>query len=269
MMRSNQKLRELFTLPPIQESASTALATPIVPKQEVVTGDHEVDAVLWLQSLVKTGNPVMIEKALELAGRIATPMKTLEQRYSKFLARTYPGNVFAVLFATMDFGDLQKIGQRAVEKASRRHEALSRFGSIDAIFDDTPAEKACKKALRGLKRKDFMGYDDAQVAERFAKHPALAPATIDDCLYAREFWNRLYWMREAVSDGYGDSSEQGHAHDWYCRDMLGHVAPRNAAEAIAALDHLEERDSTDWDTVRPIVRNLITRGWSRAEGEAA
>lgn len=267
MIRNNQKLRELLTLPPIPGSASTALAAPIVPKQEAVTGDKEVDAVLWLQSLVKTGNPAMIEKALELAGRITTPMDELGKRYASHIART-TGNAFGAALSSFGFGELEDQAKRAKVRAARKHEALSRFGTIESLFAETPAEKECKKALRGLKRDSFGFYDEPSAAVRFDRSPVLAPATIDDCLYARAYWHSLYWLRADSVEHSGDSLPQAYAHKRYCHDALARISPRNGTEAMAALDHINEDGGPDWSDALPIIQNLISSGWlAAAQGD--
>ncbi|WPP46619.1 hypothetical protein [Pseudomonas sp. AN-1] len=87
--RDNAQHRALFTLPPVREAAETLPAeAPELPPQEVVTGDRELDAVLWLRGVITTGNAAMIAKALEAAKRIKTPADTLEKRYAQYLATT-------------------------------------------------------------------------------------------------------------------------------------------------------------------------------------
>ncbi|CAB3870865.1 MULTISPECIES: hypothetical protein [Achromobacter] len=266
-MKNNEAFRALFTLPPMSASASTALTTTEAPRPEVVTGDQEVDAVLWLQRIVATGEQALIDKAMEAVKRITTPMKTLGERYAQHIARQ-GGHPLQAAFASLGFGDLEDLAKAAVQEAARRHEALARFGDADTAFAETPAEKACKKALRGLKRdREFDCYDDAEVLERFNRIADLAPATIDDCLYARAYWDKLYWLRAAIGD-FGDSTPQGSAHDSYCHAMLAHLPPRDAAEALAAFNHLDADDGTDWERAQPIIRNLIASGWNARTGEA-
>lgn len=257
--QDNQQLRALLSLPPIQPSASTAVVAPEMPPQETVTGDREVDAVLWLQKVVATGNQALIDKALEAARLIKTPMGDLGKRYAVHIARK-TGNAFGAALSSFRFGELEDQAKRAIERAARRHEALSRFGNEETLFADTPAETACIAALRRVKRGKHFGYDDAAVAIRFAKHPALVPATIDDCLYAIAYWDALYWLRAATGE-HGDAAEQATAHRYYCRDMLARIHPRNAAEALAVLSHLDE-DVQDWGTAQPIIRNLIESAWA-------
>lgn len=83
--RDNQAQRTLFTLPSIQPSESNALAVPSLPPQTKVTGDHDIDAVLWLREVINTGQAGLIEKAMEAAKRIKTPLKDLEKRYLDYL----------------------------------------------------------------------------------------------------------------------------------------------------------------------------------------
>jgi hypothetical protein len=254
--------RELFTLPPIKESSSTALSVPAMPAQTVTTGDREVDAVLWLQEVVRTGHQGHIDNALVAVRMIKTPMKVLEGRYMDYL-RASGAHPLQIAFGTMGFGDLEKQAKHAVIRAKRRHEALARFGSIEAIGKDTPAEQACRKALRGLKRNDTGLYDDEQVRERMSGHPNLVPTTVEDCLYARAYWRDMYWLRSAAMD-FGDSSAEGSAHDWYCLAMLTHIQPRNLDEAVSAFDHLRDNDSLDSSDSPSIMRNLIVSGWEAA-----
>lgn len=267
-MTDNQQLRELFTLPPIQSSANTALAAPEMPPQQTVTGDREVDAVLWLQQVVKTGNQALIDKALEAAKRITTPMKELGKRYADHIVRT-TGNTLGAAFASFGFGDLEGQGKRAVERAALRHEALSRFGTVDALFANTPAEAACIEALRRCKRGKYYGYDDAAAMKRFSKRPALVPATIDDSLHVFDYWDRLYRLRAASVEHAGDHCEQVWAHEAYCFAMMAHLKPRNGAEAMRGFEYVMLDENIEKTNADAILRNLITSGWKASAKEAA
>ncbi|WP_257744537.1 hypothetical protein [Burkholderia glumae] len=263
-LEDNQLLRALFSLPPIQTSGSTSIAVPEMPSQDVVTGDREVDAVLWLQRVVATGNESLIAKAMAAAERITTPMKEIAERYSDFvmLSGAHP---LQVAFSTFGFGDLKDQARRAVEKSVRCHEAISRFGSLDALANPTPAEQECKKALCGLKRRKLGWFDDDQARARFARRAALVPATIADCLHVRAYWNELYRLRQAAIDN-GDPWPGAWDHDTYCRWMMAQIAPRDRAEAIAAFEHATEDEGIHGtDDEVPILRNLMVSGWDEAE----
>ena len=128
-MQDNQAFRALFTLPPIQPSSSTALSVPEMPEPKVVTGDKEIDAVLWLQECVRTGHPALIETAMEAAKRITTPMKTIGDRYAQYLMRQTKGNGFFAALGSMGFGELESQAKGAIKRQEERHAALSRFGT--------------------------------------------------------------------------------------------------------------------------------------------
>lgn len=262
-MTDNQQLRALFTLPPIKESAGTALAVPEMPPRQVVTGDREVDAVLWLQSVVETGNKALIDKALEAAKRIETPMEILAKRYTDHVSRATNGHFGAVL-ATFGFGELEEQARRAVKRVARQHEALSRFGTIDALFANTPAEEACLEALRRCKRGKYGGYADAAAMARFDKRPALTPLTIEDCLHVMDYWDRLYLLRDASVDRAGDPLDETSAHNHYCFSMMANLKPRNGAEAMRAFSRVIDDDGIERSAAPEILRNLITSGWKAA-----
>lgn len=258
-LRDNEALRELFALPPIKTSASTALAVPEMPKESAVTGDREIDAVLWLRSIVETGHQEYIDKALEAVKRIKTPMKDLEKRYMSMLHKS-GAHAFQVMFSTMNFGDLESKAKNSIERARNKHEALARFSTADALFADTAAEKVCNKALSRLRASDMGFFDDEQAAKRFSKRPELVPHTISDCLHVRSYWANIYRLRHAIY-GNGDSSGECFAHECYCLSMLANIRPRDREEALAAFNHLYESDSTGSDEAQAILRNLVTSGW--------
>lgn len=258
-LRDNEALRELFTLPPIKASANTSLAAPEMPKESTTTGDREIDAVLWLQSIVETGHQEYIDRALEAVKRIKTPMKDLEKRYMAMLHMS-GAHAFQVMFSTIGFGDLESKAKAAIERARNKHEALARFGTADALFSDTAAEKACNKALSRLGASDLGFFDDEQAEKRFSRRPELVPHTISDCLHVRSYWAHMFRLRHAIY-GNGDSSGECFAHECYCLSMLAKIPPRDREEALAAFDHLYESDSTASDDAQAILRNLIVSGW--------
>jgi hypothetical protein len=257
----NHAMRDLFTLPQVQTSASTALTVPEMPTPKVVTGDREIDAVLWLQECVKTGHQVLIDKALEAAKKITTPMKELGLRYAQYLARQH-GNTMLAALGSMGFGELESQAKGAIERQRKRHVALSRFGTEEALFADTPAEAACKKALRGLKcnKSTHYQYDDRLAAERFAKKVELRPFTLTDCLYGQAYWDELCALRAPFVCG--DGAAYALAHDSFCFALMANLAPRSKDEALAVFEYMEERDATDRTEGPAILRNLIAGGWA-------
>lgn len=257
MLCDNQALRALFTLPSVQPSASTALTVPEMPAQQTVTGDREVDAVLWLREVIKTAHPPLIDRALEGAKRIKTPMAELEKRYTDFVARTSGGHFGAVLM-TFGFGDLKGLAKKTLIDDARKHEALARFGTADALFKRTAAEKACADALRGLKPRPKSGEFDAEKADaRFTAHPDLLPHTLADVLHAQQYGSDLYWLRAAVGDGVGDAWAELSAYDDYAMRMLARIPPRDTAEALTVFEWLNGSDKMEICDSDAIMRNLI------------
>lgn len=261
-MQDNQAFRALFTLPPIQSSASTSLVVPETPAPKNETGDRELDAVLWLRDCIKTAHPALIEKALSAFKKIKTPAKDLEKRYCDYLVRASGGNTMAAVFGGFDFANLEGLARETVKKKARKDEALARFGTVEALFEMTPAETLCKKAMRGLKRdKDWGEYDAEEAAARFAKRPELVPHTLADCLYEQEYWDTIYWLRNDFSIYTSDADPAGRAHDDYCFAMLAKIPPRSKEEALQVYQHLEDKDELDRNETPDILRNLIGSGW--------
>lgn len=260
-MTDNQALRDLFTLPPLASGSSTALTLPATPAPQVVTGDRELDAVLWLRDCIKTAHPALIGKALEAFKAIKTPAKDLETRYTDYVRRVSNGH-FAAVLMTFGFADLEKLAARTIEHERRRQESLSRFGSVEQAFKDTKPEAACKKVLRGLKRsKDWDNYDAEAAEPRFAAAANLVPATLSDCLYCIGYWDDLYRLRAALNDGCGDPHPAGRAQDDYCFDMLAKLKPCTREESLAVFEHLQHDGKMGWKDTPAILRNLIAGGW--------
>lgn len=243
---------ELFTLPPIQHSASTGIESVALPEQKVVTGDREIDAMLWLRELVSTGNTVLIDRALEARERIKTPPDELERRYTAYLAKHSNGNIFAT-FASLGFADLDRLAQQSKEKAMLKSEAAARFGDDPDLM--TEAERFCIRVLDGVST-DAMGTNSEQVAERFNEHPDALPHTLADCLRELEFWHQLYWLRDAA--GAGESALAVYARDHFVFDLMTKIRPRNKDEAKAVLFYLLQHDRKDDRSANAILENLLS-----------
>lgn len=260
MAQDNQALRALLVLPPVQFSESTALQVLTTPAPKNETGDRELDAVLWLQDCIRTGEQALIDQALEAAKRIKTPMKELGDRYAQHLMRTH-GNSFMAAFGSMSFGELESQAQSAIEKRQRKNDALSRFGSVESLFAATPGEAACKTALKGVRRgkQSWHYFDEAQAAKRFQKHPDLQPQTLADCIFARSHWRELYQLRAPFDCGDSDPAVQ--AHEDHCFAMMAQLLPRSKEEALSVLSEIETDELGDRSETPAILRNLVSGGW--------
>jgi hypothetical protein len=254
--RDNPALRELFTLPPIKASNQTALAVPQLPPQGAVTGDKEIDAVLWLREVIGTGRADLIEKAMQAAKKIKTPLPDLEKRYLNHLRAANPGNWVAA-FSSFGFGDLESLARRATRKLTLSNEALARFGDEESLFADTPAEQFCIKTLDGAKRdrKIDMFLDDDDVTKRFKAIPDMMPHTLSDCLYELAYWHDLYSLRSA--SGGGDQGQQAYARESFAFSCLAEIRPRDKAESVAVLRYMAEKEYMDRKETDAILLNLI------------
>lgn len=245
-------MRQMMTLPPIQQI--TTLAVPELPPQQEVTGDNELDAVLWLRQVIQTGQQGLIDKAMEAAKLIKTPLKTLEDRYMKHLVSKNPGN-WTVTFATIGFADLEDLAKSSIRKLTRQHEALARFGTVDALFNDTPAEVFAAEVLKGCKPDRFGDIDAASVDERFNARTDLLPHTLSDCLHELAYWDELYWLRHV--HGGGDQTHEAYARKWFAFRCMGRIRPRSKVEAVAVFRYLSEFDYMNDSETDGVLLNLI------------
>ncbi len=255
--RDNQAVRNLFTLPAIQTSTSTALALPTLPPESVVTGDKEIDAVLWLREVIKTGQADLIEKAMLGAKRIKTPLKELEKRYLEHLVSKNPGN-WTVAFQTFNFADLEGLARTSTQTLTRKNEAVARFGSTDNLFTDTPAEQFAIDTLTGLKQDRMMMFDDKQVDARFNDRPDLMPHTLSDCLHELAYWHDLYTLRHAVHRDAGDPGREAYARELFAFRCLAHIKPKTKPEAVAVFRWLADSERMDDTETEGILLNLIS-----------
>ncbi|MDF2489696.1 MAG: hypothetical protein K0S77_2318 [Pseudomonas sp.] len=253
--RDNEKHRALFTLPPISASTETLPSVPELPPQEVVTGDKEVDAVLWLRSIIGTGQAALIDRAMEGAKKIRAPLDVLEKRYRDYLVATNPGHLF-VAMSSFGFADLEALATRAIEQQRLRLEGAARFG--DDLLADTEAETFCIEALRRLRATGQFGdFDKSEVAVRFNAHPELLPHTLADCLYELGYWDKLYRLRNAVDRDASDGPAEATARDWFVFGLLAQIRPRDKAEALAVFRYLVASERDDMAESEAILCNLI------------
>ncbi|MBJ9978420.1 sigma-70 region 4 domain-containing protein [Pseudomonas sp. S75] len=253
--RDNEQHRALFALPPISASTETLPSLPELPPQEAVTGDKEVDAVLWLRSIISTGQAALIERAMEGAKKIKTPLDALEKRYRDYLMAANPGHPFAAM-SSFGFADLDALATRAIEQHRLRLEGAARFG--DDLLADTDAEAFCIGALASLERSGpLLDFDKGQVAARFNAHAELLPHTLADCLYELDYWDHLYRLRNAADRYASDGLPEATARDWFVFGLLAQIRPRNKAEALAVFRYLVASQRDDMPESEAILCNLI------------
>ena len=255
--RDNERHRALFSLPEPRPSACADLAVPELPPQQSVTGHKELDALLWLRQVIRTGDPGNIERAMQAAGRIKTPLKELERLYTEFLRHQHPGNPFAT-FASVGLDDLQGLAKKSIQTARDRAEALARFGNERDLFTSTPAELFCAEVLAGAKEGGCGLLGDADVAERMKARPEVLPHTLADCLHELHFWGRLYRLRWSVCRDGADSAPESYAREVFVLGQMAHIRPRSRDEAAEVLRYLAGDAGRMGTKEAPgILRNLI------------
>ncbi len=253
--RDNEAHRALFTLPPMRPSAQTLPAVPELPPPQRVTGDEEVDAVLWLRSVINTGQAALIAKAMEAAKRVKTPLRELEKRYTQHLVAANPGNLFAT-FSAFGFDDLEGLAAKAINREALRVKGFARFG--DDLFTETPAESFCVAALAGLQRSGHMlDFDATEVASRFRSTPERMPNTLPDCLHELAFWDSLSRLRHAAPVDYYESLPEGCARETFVFNLMGEIRPRSKIEAVAVFRFMADDDRMLWSGSDAILLNLI------------
>jgi hypothetical protein len=253
VFRDNPQYRALFSMPPIRPSTSTDLALLELPPQESVTGDQEVDALLWLRAVIRTGQAALIEKAMTAASRIKTPLADLEKRYTKHLTTTNPG-AFAVVFASFGFADLDSLAKRSIAKLARLQEGQARFG--DDLFEDTPAELFCIEMLQGLDRGTGWTFNEGEVDQRFGERRDLLPHSLRDCLHELTYWDSLYRLRSATGES-GDQHPEVQAREDFVFRNLAIVRAKSKEEAIEVLRFLADAEYMDRAETSKILSNLI------------
>lgn len=256
--RDNAKLRAFFRLPDPVASTCTALQPPVAPPQPVaVTGDSDLDAVLWLRQVVQTGDAALIAKAMQAAERIKTPEKELEKRYGDYLMRVSKGNVMQAVFGSIGFANIKGLAERTLDKQARQREALARYGSVDAVFATLPQEQFCLDALALVPKqeKSIWQFDTALTNAAFAQQADLAPHTLSDCLYELGFLDDLYRLRSAWDCG--DNLPEVNAREDYLFHCMAHIRPKSRQEAKDVLRYLADNERMDRTGVDAILDNLI------------
>lgn len=254
LFADNPRHRAMFTLPLRQSCRETLPAAPKLPPQQVVTGDKEIDALLWLRQVIETGDPGRIEQAKEAACRITTQLDELETRYGKWLVAS-AGHVMAGL-GSIGFANLDGLAERAIGRRAKEAEAIGRFG--DELWDDTPAEVFCLESLRTVERVKW-DYPPEQVADRFKALPELMPHTLSDCLHELAYWNDLHYLRKAC-DTSGDYEHrmESSARDWFIFGLLAELRPRTREEAKDTLRYLMASERHDIPEADQILENLVS-----------
>lgn len=249
----NPQHRALFKLPEAVASTDTQAATVEAPPQQAVTGDKEIDAMLWLRECIKTGQPELMQKAIEAADRIKATPKELEDRYMVYLAAQGAG--FTAAFKSVGFANLKSLAKSTTAEQLSKAEAAARFGNDPDLI--TEALKFCVQALDGVKDGKYSGFDDEATAKRFRGFTEYMPHTLSDCLYELAFWFDYDRIHTAATGG--DLPPECWARESFTLDLLGEIRPRSKAEAMAVFDYVYSGHySQGLEDAKPIFKNLLS-----------
>lgn len=235
----------LFAIPTAPPSDSTALVAPQLPEQTRITGDLEVDAVLWLGKVCKmTTDLAVLDKALDAAAKIQTPAEELERRYSDWIMRQPGAHPMQAAFGSFGMADIQGKVERARTRIRTHAEALAIFGTLDAALADTPAEAMLDETVGELPTGDYWRWSTEQLADLFAR--SVNPASLTECVAELRYWHWLYDTRRHMytttyPDEYApDPSELVSAREYYVKGLLTVLPPVDRAEAIHIADALKD-----------------------------
>lgn len=247
----NPTHRQMFALPEPIQSTSTALTVPQLPEQAAITGIKEVDAMLWLQEVIKTGDQALIDKALEARAKIKLTNEELATKYRQHLVSEGAG--WTAAFKTIGFGELDGKARVSIEKKAARDEAISRFGNDPEYQSE--AELWAINTLEGVKL-ELMREDRDEIARRFKLQPELLPHTLDDCLHELNYWDKYYWLIHALTDGepHPAASEREH----FVFGLMVSIRPRSRAEAKRVMEHLLAGSRMEWAASNDILINIVS-----------
>ena len=260
LTRDNIKLREFFRLPEIVASTCTDLQPPVAtPEPVAVTGEKDLDAMLWLRQVVQTGDTALIAKAMQAAERIKTPAKELERRYGDWLMRESGGNTMKAVFGSIGFANLKGLAQRVLDNQARRREAIARYGSMEGVFATLPQEQFCMDALALVPTSATSWYvfDPELANAAFAQQTELVPHTLADCLYELEFWDALYRLRNGWDNAGDDLPEVNARRRYIDSHCLATIRPKTRDEAKAVLRYMAANEMFDRTETDAVLENLV------------
>lgn len=243
--KGNPEHRRLFTIPTAKPSDSNALAVPSLPEARVITGDREVDAVLWLKEVCQSARDVaIVDRALEAAAKIKTPAKSIEDRYVAWLRRQPDLHPMQIAFASIGVADTERHAETARERIAKHAEGMAAFGSYAAAMRDTPAEVMVFETMGViLDGEELWRAKPDRLAVLFSE--SVNPATLSECLAELHYWSWLYDIRWRMSqtehpgEFQGDEDERISARRWFVESLLSVLAPLDRAEALHIAEGLK------------------------------
>lgn len=216
LFRDNPEHQELFTIPEPKYSTELATIKPL-PPQRVITGHKQTDAYLWVLEVIKLNEPAHFEAAQAALEKLTITPKEAQDRYTRYL-QSNGVDGFNIVFGTLMMDNPQHFIEQAREQAARAAEVRGVFGSYEAIYDElTVPEQLLEDAL-GWLYSDSYGWTEEEKrrgrieGERVTEVMELrekksfelitevlpAPYTLSDVVREFQYWEWVYWMRDAA-----------------------------------------------------------------------
>lgn len=250
----NPRHAQLFKLPdePVKQKQSTEVAAqvnkPQLPKN---TGNTDLNSLLYIRSIIKTGDLDLIEKAREAFALIENP-KRLENIYSDWLIKN-DGSMFST-FASWNCSDIESLIKKTLETKSYAMQAATLFDQSTNPFLETQADVVARQILKPIKPERMGLYEDEAAAKLFKQHTEIMPHNLTQCLSELEFWDHLYRIRSSV--GFGDSPSESFARECFIRELLTEIRPRDKEEAFLVANYAETLEGFDDSYPWRLMRNL-------------
>lgn len=239
----NPEHEHLFAIPEPTPSPSTGLVVPSLPEPEPVTGDRDVDTMLWLRHVCKTArDPITLELAMEAAEQITTPAKALEDRYAAWLHQQ-AAHPFQVAFATIGLADIKHHVAAARERIKVHNEGLAVFGSYHQALAPTPAEQMLERTAGTLPDKPVWELEDSELGPVFTD--CINPTTLTEAAAELRYWSwigTVRWkMRETEAPGSfdGDEGDLLTARRWWVESLLTRLAPQEHGEVAHLVNEID------------------------------
>lgn len=251
---TNPKHQAFFRLPEpaIGNDNTKELALVEPPQKRKQTGDQGIDAFLWLREMVDTGQPALIQQALELAAKVdGKQREEIETRYTQAMVAVH--GAFVGAMKSMGLCNIEGRAKAALERKAGREKAVAIFG--DGEYFTTPQEQFCIDALNGRTQDNRGFYEIQEIETSFNKHKELMPWTLADCIRELEYWRELYNYKDALFDC--ELEQETYAREDYVRLLMERIKPRSKEETRQVWEYMLLHEWQDYKSFNPIVENLM------------
>lgn len=260
---------ELFTIP-VGQPSKALVAVPL-PVAGRVTGDTELDVVLWLGAVcASTTDHAVLDRVAEAAAKLKSTPKELENRYCQYLLRQPGANTLSVAFASIGIGDVAYKAKSAHKRIEEYRLALSVFPSFWAAMEPTPAEQMVLTTIRLPEARDRFGrLEKEALSEAFTY--SVNPASLTEVVLEIQYWDWLYQMRRSLLN---TEKATSYTPDWsqevcdrqeFVKSLLYKLPPRDLSEALLVADALKAGllDTglalcEEWNVLDHLLRTLPT-----------